>query len=229
MFARKFFAIFQNRDFFDFFQFFENLKIYTSVRETGKNLEIFCREQNFPKNFFRRTGGRENPENPEISPPNSRLNDQFLPKFSPPGKSRNFPKFFGIFSTKSTVCCRFLLFERVKIWLFSKIFVPPEIGLLPPILGGSGPPVSVLKSSFTPRRGGFSGNPRAEFFRAKKAVSNSKLLISIFTIFIEKIRSLFAAWGGRGRVVLRRFCRPQFLGSPRKCPTFFFNTDDRCV
>ena len=115
VFARKFFAIFQNRDFFDFFQFFENLKIYTSVRETGKNLEIFCREQNFPKNFFRRTGGRENPENPEISPPNSRLNDQLLPKFSPPGKSRNFPKFFGIFSTKSTVCYRFLLFVRVKI------------------------------------------------------------------------------------------------------------------
>jgi hypothetical protein len=75
----------------------------------------FSGGENFGKNFFRRTGGRENPENPEISPPNSRLNDQFLPKFSPPEKSRNFPKFFGIFSTKSTVCCRFLLFEKVKI------------------------------------------------------------------------------------------------------------------
>ena len=169
MFARKFFAIFQNRDFFDFFQFFENLKIYTSVRETGKNLEIFCREQNFPKNFFRRTGGRENPENPEISPPNSRLNDQFLPKFSPPGKSRNFPKFFGIFSTKSTVCCRFLLFERSKICLFSKIFVPTVIRFFPPILGGSGPPVSVLKSSFTPRRGGFFGKSPCRIFSGQKS------------------------------------------------------------
>ena len=100
MFARKFFAIFQNRDFFDFFQFFENLKIYTSVRETGKNLEIFCRAQNFPKIFFRRTGGRENPENPEISPPNSRLNDQFLPKFSPPGKIPEFSEIFRHFFDK---------------------------------------------------------------------------------------------------------------------------------